>query len=67
MNYNSEHAISDSWHEMKVTIKSKWKDKLSNKEINKIKGKRNKLLDTLISKFGLTEHEANEELMDFWH
>lgn len=67
MNSNIEHQISDSWHEMKHKIKDKWKGELSNRDINKIKGKKNKLLDTLIHKFDLTPHEAEEEINEFWH
>ena len=67
MNNNYHHDISDSWHEMKHKIKDKWGDVLSNRDINKIKGKKVKLLDTLISKFDLTPHEAEEEIQEFWH
>jgi uncharacterized protein YjbJ (UPF0337 family) len=64
---NNEHNVSDSWHEMKVRIKSKWGHELSNREINKIKGKKDKLLGTLINKFDLTLDEAEKEIDKFWH
>lgn len=67
MNSNYEHEISNSWHEMKHMIKEKWRGELSNRDINKIKGKKNKLLETLINKFDLTMHEAQEEIEEFWH
>lgn len=62
-----EHDVSDSWHEMKIKIKNKWGRTLSDREINKIKGKRHKLVDILVHKFDLTLHEAEEELQEFWH
>lgn len=64
-NYLVSH-ISGNWDQMKSIIKRRWSE-LSIDEINSIKGRKDRLVDTLIDKYELTQEAAEDEVNLFWH
>jgi uncharacterized protein YjbJ (UPF0337 family) len=58
--------LSGNWHEMKGKIKEHWGE-LTNNEIDRIRGKKEKLVGTLMAKYNLSNKEAEREVAKFWH
>lgn len=58
--------ISGNWEQMKSIIRRRWAE-LSVDDIDSIKGRKDRLIDTLISKYELTQEEAEDEVNLFWH
>jgi uncharacterized protein YjbJ (UPF0337 family) len=58
--------ISSNWNLMKAIIKKRWAE-LSDEDINKIKGRKDRLVATLIDKFEISPEEAEDEVDIFWH
>ena len=62
------HLVTDvqgNWHAIKGIIKQKW-GVFTDSEIDIMEGKREKLLGSLMTKFGLTETDAEEQVSKFW-
>lgn len=61
MNWNQ---IEGNWKQIQGTITEKWA-KLTNVDMDEIKGKRDKLLGMLQERYGVAEEEANRWI-DEW-
>jgi len=59
-------SATGNWLELKGIIKKQW-GRLTDDEITKINGSKEKLLGKLMSKYNMTEEEAEEEVEYFWH
>jgi uncharacterized protein YjbJ (UPF0337 family) len=56
--------IEGHWDEMKNMVKARW-GKLTDEDLNKIAGKREKLIGRLQAAYGYDKNEAERELLTF--
>ncbi len=56
--------IEGGWKQFKGEVKQKW-GKLTDDELNEIRGKRDRLSGTLQKKYGIAKEEAERQLKDF--
>ncbi len=58
--------ISGSWHQVKGKIREHWGE-LTENEIDRVRGKKEKLVGILMAKYNLSNQEAEREVSKFWN
>ena len=56
--------IAGKWNEMKGSVKERWGD-LTDDELTKLGGKRDRLAGLIQQKYGLAKEEAERQINDF--
>jgi len=58
-------TLKGNWHEIKGIIRTQW-GRLTDDEIEKIDGSREKLIGELMAKYQMSEQQAEEQVKRYW-
>jgi uncharacterized protein YjbJ (UPF0337 family) len=61
MSSDTKDYFSQKWHELKGTIKENW-GKLTDDDMQKIEGKKERLISTLQAKYQYSKEQAEQEV-----
>ena len=61
----NKSAAKESWMQRLVAAKTKWK-KLTEVELSKTEGNRNKLIDLVRQRYAISQQDAEEQVLNFF-
>ena len=64
MKASSQNIIEGKWNELKGSVQKQW-GKLTNDDIDQIKGNRTELLGRIQKNYGLTQADAEKQVADW--